>query len=184
MAFDSRKARAGRDGGEMLWFGALTFATLSLSYYFACATPFAALATIAALRMTRGAGLALMAVAWAANQAVGYGLLHYPATPDTILWGIAIGVAAGGAFIAAQSAAHRLTGDLSRRAGAFALAFAAFEGGLYLAQFPLGASDDAFSLSVVAYVLVANALALLVLSALEAAGRKTGIVPSAQTSAA
>ena len=76
------------------WIGLLTVATIAASLVFACATPFPALAALAALHMKRRDAFALTAVVWGTNQIIGYGLLHYPQTSDSFAWGIAIGASA------------------------------------------------------------------------------------------
>ena len=69
------------------WIALLTVATIAGSLVFACATPFPALAALAALHMSRRDAFALTAVIWGANQIIGYGLLHYPQTWDSVAWG-------------------------------------------------------------------------------------------------
>ena len=76
------------------WIALLTVATIAASLMFACATPFPALAVLAALHMNRRDAFALTAVIWGTNQIIGYGLLHYPQTWDSFAWGIAIGAGA------------------------------------------------------------------------------------------
>jgi len=77
-----------------------------------------------------------------------------------VAWGVAIGLAAGMALLAAIALAPR-------RSGSFAIslpfvgAFAAYEFSLYLASFVLPAEADAFSLVVVRQVFVVNAVALI-----------------------
>ena len=61
-----------------LWAMLLIAGSVVLSAKFSCATPFAALATLAALGMKRTEGLVLVLAVWAANQIVGYGFLGYP----------------------------------------------------------------------------------------------------------
>ena len=71
-----------------LWILLLTAASVFVTLGMACATPFAALATLAALHMSRRDGLALIGIAWLADQAVGYGLLGYPRTANSFAWGV------------------------------------------------------------------------------------------------
>jgi hypothetical protein len=64
------------------------------SWEFACITPFVAFAVAAGYALSaRAAVLTVMAI-WLVNQAIGFGVLGYPWTVDTILWGFAIGAAA------------------------------------------------------------------------------------------
>src|SRR6201996_4268853 len=64
------------------------------SFALACATPFAAFAVIAAAMLPLQAALLAVTGAWLVNQAIGFGLLHYPIDTNTMLWGFAIGAAA------------------------------------------------------------------------------------------
>ena len=64
------------------------------SWEFACITPFAAFAVVAAYALSMRAALFTVAGVWLANQAIGFAVLGYPWAVDTILWGIAIGAAA------------------------------------------------------------------------------------------
>lgn len=81
-----------------LWIGAGDVSSIGFRFVLACATPFAALATLAALKMSRRDLFTLVSAAWLANQFIGYGFLAYPETWDSFAWGGAIGIAA---FLAA-----------------------------------------------------------------------------------
>jgi hypothetical protein len=109
-------------GGSLLWIMLLTAASVLTSWALACATPFAALAALAALHMARREGLILMAVAWFASQAVGFGIHHYPQDRSTLMWGGVIGLAAIASLLAARWAISRVAG------GAVMLLGAAFVG--------------------------------------------------------
>src|SRR5580704_1050942 len=76
------------------WGGILTVLTVVSTLAVACGTPFAALAALAALFLPRRDAFALIAVNWLANQAIGFGLLHYPLNWDCYRGGINLGVAA------------------------------------------------------------------------------------------
>jgi hypothetical protein len=73
------------------WIALLTIAAVAGSFIFACATPFPALATLAALHLHRRDAFILAGFVWIANQTIGCGFLHYPHTRDSFAWGIAIG---------------------------------------------------------------------------------------------
>ena len=60
------------------WAGFLVAASAVGSLVFACATPFAAVAAVAAITLPLRPALAASVGVWLANQAVGYGLLAYP----------------------------------------------------------------------------------------------------------
>ena len=64
------------------------------SFAFACATPFAAFAVIAAVVLPLRSALFCVLGAWLVNQGIGFGALHYPVDSNTLTWGVAIGVAA------------------------------------------------------------------------------------------
>jgi hypothetical protein len=74
--------------------GLLTAASAATTLALACATPFSALAAVAATRMPARAGFALMGLAWAVSQAIGFCVLDYPRDPRTLTWGFAILTAA------------------------------------------------------------------------------------------
>ena len=72
----------------------LTAACVLASLTFACATPFAAFAALAGAMLPLSAALPVVLAAWIVNQAIGFGVLGYPMEMNTLLWGLAIGVAA------------------------------------------------------------------------------------------
>uniref|UniRef100_UPI0038B28396 hypothetical protein n=1 Tax=Staphylococcus aureus TaxID=1280 RepID=UPI0038B28396 len=74
----------------------------------ACATPFTALAALAATQLRARDGILLMIASWAVSQATGFCLLGYPHTLSTMLWGVALGMAAVAGVVAARAAADRL----------------------------------------------------------------------------
>jgi hypothetical protein len=146
-----------------LWILLLTAASVFVTLGMACATPFAALATLAALHMSRRDGLALIGIAWLADQAVGYGLLGYARTANSFGWGVILGVGAFVALLAAHALAERLRDRGPVLAGglAFAGAFVAYEGVLVAATAVLASAAEAFSLPIVGWVLRVNLLSLL-----------------------
>src|SRR5690606_37460670 len=77
-------------GTAALWVALLTAASSATTLALACATPFPALAALAAVHMRRRDGLALMLLAWAASQVVGFALLGYPRHGSTLAWGAAL----------------------------------------------------------------------------------------------
>jgi hypothetical protein len=81
----------------------LTVACALASFAFACATPFAAFAVIAAATLPLVPALAVVTGAWLVNQAIGFGALHYPVDLNTILWGFVIGLAALAATLASAA---------------------------------------------------------------------------------
>ena len=73
------RQKLGSETAAWLWIALIGGGSIALSRAFACATPFAALATLAALTMGGRDAVLLVGFVWAANQAVGFGLLHYQA---------------------------------------------------------------------------------------------------------
>ena len=145
-----------------LWILLLTAASVFVTLGMACATPFAALATLAALHMSRRDGLALIGIAWLADQTVGYGLLGYPRTANSLAWGVILGVGAVVALLAARALADRFRGRGGVLAGglAFAGAFVAHQAVLFAATAALASGAEAFSLPIVGWVLRVNLLSL------------------------
>jgi hypothetical protein len=148
-----------------LWMVLIVGSGIGLSTFFACATPFAALATLAALKLGRRDSFAVIGLIWLANQAIGYGFLGYPRTWDSAAWGLAIGVSAGLALLAARGLSTSRPAPLTISLP-FVAAFAAFELGLYVAEFALPGSEWAFSASVIGHVLLINAIAMCGLMAI------------------
>jgi len=74
-------------------FALLTVSGALASFALACATPFAAFAVIAVAMLPLRPALLVVAGAWLVNQGIGFGALHYPISMNTMLWGLAIGLA-------------------------------------------------------------------------------------------
>jgi hypothetical protein len=143
-----------------LFIALVAAASVALSFRLSCATPFAAIATLAALQMRRGDGLALVGLAWALNQAVGYLFLGYPHEFESYAWGAAIGVAALGAYVMADVLMARL-GHLDRLPAAglvLVAAFVVYEVVLFAVTAVLPASELAFSWPIVGEIGLVNAL--------------------------
>jgi hypothetical protein len=87
----------------MFCFALLTAACALASFAFACATPFAAFAVVAAAMLPLRPALLMVIAAWLVNQGIGFGMLHYPVDANTIAWGFAIGAAALAATVLASS---------------------------------------------------------------------------------
>jgi hypothetical protein len=158
--------------------GILAAASLGFSLVFACAMPFVALVTIAALHMSRRDALIVTGAVWLANQAVGYGFLGYPRDVDTFAWGAAIGIAALLALAAARTVGAFIGQGrpLVVLVSAFAAAFTAYELALIGAAQWLPSSAAAFSWSTIAYLLQVNALGLAVLHLIELSAANVGII--------
>jgi hypothetical protein len=72
----------------------LTAACALASFAFACATPFAAFAALAAAALPLSSALPVVFAAWTVNQAIGFGVLGYPLELHAFFWGGAMGAAA------------------------------------------------------------------------------------------
>ena len=163
------------DARTWIWFCVLAFASVGLSFVFACATPFVALATLAAIKMSRRSGLSIMIVAWLANQIVGYEFLGYPRTSDSLMWGVAIGASALVGFCAARVSMGSSSHGVVRGIIGFSAAFVGYESLLYAAQLPLGSSAEGFSLSVIGYISATNVVALIGLLSVHRLGTWIGL---------
>jgi hypothetical protein len=162
-----------------LWIALIVISGVCLSPFFACATPFAALATVAALKLDRRDMVCVAGLVWLANQAIGYGFLSYPRTWDSAAWGLAIGVSATAAIAAARSLSTVRRAPLAVSLP-FVAAFTAFELGLYLAGFLLPGSEGAFTLAVIGNVFVINAVTLCGLMAVSQFAMLVGFLTGQQ----
>jgi hypothetical protein len=158
-----------------VWIALIVASGTCLSPILACVTPFAALATLAALKLGWRDRIAVIGLVWVANQAIGYGFLGYPWTWDSAAWGLAIGASAGLAVVAARGLSTTRPAPLAISLP-FVAAFAAFELGLYLAGYGLPGSAGAFSVSIVAHVFLINAIVLCVLMALYHLATMSGLL--------
>ena len=146
-----------------LWIMLLTIASTATTLALACATPFPALAAIAATQMRRRDGLVLMALTWIASQAVGFCVLDYPHDAKTTAWAVALGMAAVVSALAARWVADRVSPSrpLARIAVAYAAAAVAFKLVILLWSFGLGGVATTLSPAINARQLVRNAAILV-----------------------
>ena len=152
----------------------LAIASVVFSLALACAAPFAGLAAVAALVLPARGAVAAVLIAFAANQAVGFGLLGYPTTVDSIAWGVVLAFSAVAAAVAALFVAPRApVSVLVASVPAFAAAFLAQQGTVFAAAAVLPAHPDAFVPSVLLTILATNALAFALLGLLAFAVRRT-----------
>ena len=125
-------------------FALLTISCALASFVFACATPFAAFAVVAAAMLPLVPALAVVTGAWLVNQVIGFGSLHYPVDANTILWGFAIGLAALVATLASAVLLRVLPRNLTALALALALvgAYCSYEFMIFAATPFLGGAGD------------------------------------------
>jgi hypothetical protein len=163
---------------RLAWGGILTVLTVTSTLAVACGTPFAALATLAALFLPRRDAFVLIAVNWLANQAIGFGLLHYPLNWDCYRGGINLGIAALLSTMAALLAQRvlRNVATSAKTIGSFAAAFITYEGILFLTS-PAGSTAD-FAAPVVLYIFYVNAVAFVALLLLQTAAAAMGFISS------
>ncbi len=151
--------------GRVLWFVLLIGSGVTLSTCFACVTPFAALATVAALKLSPRDTISALGFTWLANQAVGFLVLGYPRTWDCVAWGVSVALSTGLAVLAARSLSTSRPAPLAVSLP-FVAAFATFELSLYVAGFALPGSNGAFTAAIIWQVFLINAVALCGLIAL------------------
>lgn len=140
----------------------LTVACALASFAFACATPFAAFAVVAAAMLPLRLALLAVSAAWLVNQAVGFAALDYPRDTNTVLWGIVIGIAALTATMV-SAWVLRLLPQLTNAAAfgaALIAAFAAYEFVLFAAMPVLG-GVGAFTAAIVGRLGILNLLWLI-----------------------
>lgn len=130
-----------------LWVGLLTATSAATTLALACATPFSALAAVAATRMPARAGFALMGLTWAVSQAIGFCVKDYPPDPLTLTWGFAILTAALAGHAAARAGLKRVRTPYAavQVAVAFGSAFIGYKGTLVAWSLVLGGFHTAVS---------------------------------------
>ncbi|OHD08055.1 hypothetical protein [Sphingopyxis sp. RIFCSPHIGHO2_12_FULL_65_19] len=179
-------AAVSQRSASALWIALLTAASMVTTLALGCATPFPSLAALAAVHMRRRDGLALMLLAWAASQFVGFVLLGYPRDGSTLAWGAGLGTAAVGAMLASHAALraadHRSVA--ARLSLAYAAGFTAFKGVILLWALVLGGLHTAMAPDLLAEQFVRNAAILIGLYAVYRALVAAGVPPPLPMSAA
>jgi hypothetical protein len=162
-----------------LWIGLVAVASVATSSKLQCVVPFAALAAVAALHLSRRDGLVLIGTAFAVNQVMGFTVLGYPHDVEAYGWGVAIGVGTLAALAAAEvaHAGTRRMGLAVTATAALTAAFAASQAVLFATRLVLPATDYAFSAPVVAQIALVNAVGFVALMAVCVGLTTTGLVP-------
>ena len=152
---------------NFIWMAILILAVVGVTVALSCVTPFAALAVALAGTVGLRASLRVMIAVWLANQVIGFGLFHFPRTPDAFLIGIAIGGAAVAGTIAAWAILNRMrTRPVLVRLGvAFLVSFGIYELALVGPVVFLG-DFETFRPSIVAELGLVNAVSLVGMIAL------------------
>ncbi|PDT87564.1 hypothetical protein CO669_23895 [Bradyrhizobium sp. Y36] len=143
----------------MFGFALLTASCALASFAFACATPFAAFAVVAAAMLRLRPALLVVTGAWLVNQTIGFGMLHYPVDAGTIAWGFVIGAAA----LLATAASSTVLGLLPRGRTPLALAITLVVAyGIYelalLAATPFLGGEGAFTAAIVTRIGLTSAV--------------------------
>jgi hypothetical protein len=143
---------------RMLWLVALVGgATLATGIY-ACATPFSAVAAMAALTLPRRAAVMSVVLLWLGNQIIGFGVAGYPLTANAFAWGAALLVAVIVSTLAAAPVrdALREQSTVIRFVAAFAAAFVSFQ--LVCALTSVLFDESQLGLAVIAEIAQINAV--------------------------
>lgn len=93
-----------------LWIGLMTVASTVTTLVLACATPFPALAALAAVYVRRTEGMLLIGAAWVASQLVGFCVLDYPVDANSVAWSAGLGTAAIASLLVARLSIRQLGG--------------------------------------------------------------------------
>jgi hypothetical protein len=143
----------------MFGFALLTVSCALASFAFACATPFAAFAVVAAAMLPLGPALLVVTGAWLVNQTIGFGVLHYPVDASTIAWGFVIGAAALLSTAGASAVLRMLPQGRTPLMLAIALvvAYVAYEFAL-LAATPFLGGEGAFTAAIVTRIGLTSAV--------------------------
>ena len=173
-------------GASALWVSLLTAASTATTLALACATPFPALAALAAVHMRRREGVTLMLLAWVASQFVGFFLLGYPRDGSTLAWGVGLGAAAVGSALASYAALRALDyrSAAARLSLAYAAGFTAFKGIILAWALGLGGLHSAMAPDLLAEQFVRNGAILIGLYALYRALVAVGVPAPPQPASA
>jgi hypothetical protein len=160
-----------------LWLVLLTAASVLTTLALACATPFSALGALTALHLRRADGIVLTATVWLSSQVIGFGLLHYPHTVKTYIWGAALLICALACMAGATAAVSRMrqASPVARGLGALLVAMIVFKAMIFLFGIGLGGNEGAFSAHVLARFVVTNAIAFAGLLLLHRAALALGL---------
>ena len=171
------------DFTNFVWIVILTLAGVGGSLVISCVTPFVALAVALAGTVQLRVALRAMIAMWLTNQFIGFVFLHFPRTPNTVLWGLAIGGAALLSTVVAECAIKHAASlpTLARLGLALLLAFGGYEASLFMAALFVGGVET-FSTTIIAQIGFVNLVwfvGLVALNELVAALCKTwlGIMP-------
>lgn len=152
---------------NLLWLVILALAGVGGSLVISCVTPFVALAVALAGTVRLAVAVRAMIAIWLTNQWIGFVFLHFPRTPNTLFWGLAIGGAVLLSTVVASSAINRakLLSIVARLSLALMLGYAVYEASLFVTALFLGGLET-FSPGIVAQIGLVNLVWLAGLVAL------------------
>jgi len=152
---------------NFVWIVILALAGVGGSLVISCVTPFVALAVALAGTVRLAAALTAIIAIWLTNQFIGFVFFHFPRTPNTILWGVAIGGAALLSTLVAATVLKQAASlsAVTRLGLALLLGFALYEAGLLGAALFLGGVET-FSPAIIARLGFINVVWLVCLVAL------------------
>jgi hypothetical protein len=157
------------------WAGVLTAATVISTMALGCATPFPALAALSVLFMPRREAFALVGANFLINQAVGFGIEHWPLTVDCVVGGLNLGIACAACTGAAMLARDRFkSSETVAVIGAFLASFFAFEAALMITS--AWRAHEASGLQTYLFIFYVNGLAYAGLLAMQGAATSLGFI--------
>ncbi len=162
---------------RQLWLVLLVAASVAFSLSFACAAPLVAFGVAAALTLPSRDALRLIFWVWFADQVVGYTVIHYPWTANSLAWGVVLGVAAVLGTLAAQWIVQRSGGQPKAGVALAALlvAFTVYEGVLFAPAFLGLGGMGGFTPAIIGRIFAINAGALVGLLVINYLGIAVGL---------
>jgi hypothetical protein len=137
----------------------------------------AAFGVAAALTLPSRDALRLICGVWFADQVVGYTVIHYPWTANSLAWGAILGVAAVLATLTAQRTVQRSSGQprAVKALGALLAAFIVYEGVLFVPALAGLGGLGSFAPAIMGRIFAINAGALIGLLGLNYLGKAVGL---------
>ena len=165
------------DWRRQLWLVLMVGASVAFSLSFACAAPLVAFGVAAALTLPSRDALNLVCGVWFADQVVGYTVIHYPWTANSLAWGVILGIAAVLGTVTAQWTVRRSSGQLKAVVVLAALlaAFTVYEGVLVATAFAGLGGMGSFKAAIFGRIFAINAGALVGLLVLNSLGKFIGL---------
>lgn len=145
---------------KYLWPTLLVVVGIVLGTVMTCIAPFVAVAVLAARTLPLRAALGVVFAMWFGNQAIGFGLEHYPHDGGTLAWGLVMLVTTCAALLVAKR--------IPTTSFAFLVAFVVYETLQYVYALAIHDAGN-FSLAVDALVFEGNVLGIAILGAIRLA---------------